>query len=117
MEGSGEDETESLMKRGIRSEYPFSCLKTVNTGSFTPLVTFPENPRQNDQKISEAQKAPPLIDLFGSGFSGLGLITTDYAQQNSLYFLAEISSWNFTGPRYLVPSFPVNSPLTGDFLL
>ena len=40
----------------------------------TILLTFPEDPRQNDQKIPEAQKAPPLIDLFGSEFSGLGMI-------------------------------------------
>nr|VFK32025.1 MAG: hypothetical protein BECKLPF1236C_GA0070990_101556 [Candidatus Kentron sp. LPFa] len=38
----------------------------------TKLVTFPENPEQNDQKIRETQEVISLIELFGSRFSGLG---------------------------------------------
>jgi len=36
------------------------------------LFDFPKNPEQNHQKIRETQKVISLIDLFGSGFSGLG---------------------------------------------
>jgi hypothetical protein len=42
------------------------------------LVTFPENPEKNDQKNRRDQEVMSLIDLFGSGFPGLGL-EVDYS--------------------------------------
>jgi len=54
-----------LVLKGIRE----SC-----GGILAELVTFPENPRQNDQKIRETQKTIYLIDLLVPDFPGWGLL-------------------------------------------